>query len=364
MLDATIDLVLERHREVLKRGAVLVDPNDLNDQPRLLFYLDHSICDGRETRHGKPHIISRQLQFVEVKEDGTFIDGGAAPYLDYHTITPSDLELVSAELDADWLKKNWEDEIIGFTIANVTPKHLEEIKKRKLPLIDKVEHEVQARLKKEINYWDRRYEDLKAKEQAGKRTRLPAQQARDRADRLADRLQSRLALLDRERAITAQPPVITGGALIIPGGLLHKIKGDPPTEPNDYGTEGRVVVERLAMEAVFDAEKAMGREPRDVHTQRGIGYDIESKDPKSGELFFIEVKGRAAHADQVSLTRTEILCALNEPEKFRLAVVRINDGAAEKPVYVMNYDYGQPGFEQTSATYPLNSILAQGRKPS
>ncbi|RMH20847.1 MAG: DUF2075 domain-containing protein, partial [Acidobacteria bacterium] len=38
LLDATIDVVLERHRELLRRGAVLVDERDPGEGPRLLFY--------------------------------------------------------------------------------------------------------------------------------------------------------------------------------------------------------------------------------------------------------------------------------------------------------------------------------------
>ena len=34
LLDATIDLILERYRDLLKRGAVLVDPDDAGTQPR------------------------------------------------------------------------------------------------------------------------------------------------------------------------------------------------------------------------------------------------------------------------------------------------------------------------------------------
>ncbi len=40
------------------------------------------------------------------------------------------------------------------------------------------------------------------------------------------------------------------------------------------------------------AEKELGRIPRDVSAERGIGYDIESKDPETGSLYFIEVKGK------------------------------------------------------------------------
>ena len=39
LLDAVIDLTLERHRDLLKRGAVLVDERDEGDTPRVLLYI-------------------------------------------------------------------------------------------------------------------------------------------------------------------------------------------------------------------------------------------------------------------------------------------------------------------------------------
>ncbi|MBV9282125.1 MAG: DEAD/DEAH box helicase, partial [Chloroflexi bacterium] len=54
LLDATIDLVLERHRDLLKRGAVLVDPADGGAGVRALVYLEHAIQDGRtDGAHGR-----------------------------------------------------------------------------------------------------------------------------------------------------------------------------------------------------------------------------------------------------------------------------------------------------------------------
>ena len=52
LLDAVIDLTLERHRDLLKRGAVLVDERDEGDRPRVLFYLEHAIQDASLTRLG------------------------------------------------------------------------------------------------------------------------------------------------------------------------------------------------------------------------------------------------------------------------------------------------------------------------
>ena len=42
LLDAVIDLTLERHRDLLKRGAVLVDERDEGNKPRVLFFLEHA----------------------------------------------------------------------------------------------------------------------------------------------------------------------------------------------------------------------------------------------------------------------------------------------------------------------------------
>ncbi len=70
LLDATIDLVIERYRDLLKRGAVLIDDTDEGDQPRALLYLEHAIQDARIDRTGGRRIVSKRLQFVEVDEHG------------------------------------------------------------------------------------------------------------------------------------------------------------------------------------------------------------------------------------------------------------------------------------------------------
>ena len=40
LLDAAIDLMLERHRDLLRRGTVLVDERDPGLSPRVMFYLE------------------------------------------------------------------------------------------------------------------------------------------------------------------------------------------------------------------------------------------------------------------------------------------------------------------------------------
>jgi hypothetical protein len=169
--------------------------------------------------------------------------------------------------------------------------------------------------------------------------------------------------LQAERTLFSQPPVLKGGALVIPRGLLRKLGVvSAPSLPTETDAD-RALTEKLAMEAVFAAEKALGRVPSDRSAERGLGYDVESKDPREQHLYFVEVKGRLAHADSICLTRNEILCALNAPERFRLAIVLVENGVAREPVYVTNFDFGQPGFAQTNATYDLKRLLDHGGPP-
>ena len=365
LLDATIDLVLERYRELLKRGAILVDENDPGEEPRLLFYLEHAVQDGRADRNGDPLAISRVLRFVEAGRELDFRDAGIAPYLDFRPATEPEREIVVSCLDEDWMQRDWDQEVLGFGIREIVPAHLDEVRERRMPAIAKIEQEVRARLQKEINHWYHRAETLKLQERAGKKTRLPASVAQDRGDRLTDRLEQRLAELERERRIAPETPQIRGGGVIIPAGLLRRLQGEATTdEQTSVDVARREFVEQAAMDAVMAAERSLGREPQDVSVPRGHGYDIESRDPTTGELYFIEVKGRSGDSDQVTLYRTEVLCALNEPKKFRLAVVVVEDGKAGEPVYVRDFDFGQPGFAQTYSTYSLARLLKAGGHPS
>ncbi len=363
LLDATIDLVLERYGDLLKQGAVLVDKEDPGEEPRILFYLEHAIQDGRRNRQGEALTISKRLQFIESGEAGGWTTAGAAPYLDYRPATDEERTLLGPQIEADWLRRDWASEVTAYAVEKILPVHLDQVKRQRVDQIDKVEREVNARLKKEIAYWDRRAQDLKDKERAGKDTRLSAGVAQERADRIADRLKSRLAEIQDERHIVPGAPQIRGGALVIPRGLLEKLQGRAALSEDDgVDAAARQRVEQIAMNAVMEAERALGRTPEDVSQTKGLGHDIESK-TADGSRFYIEVKGRALGADQVTLTYNEIRCANNVPEKFRLAIVLVDGDRVQSPVYVRDFDYGQPSFAQTSSSYRLDTLLEHGGPP-
>ncbi|MBN2299514.1 MAG: DUF3883 domain-containing protein [Deltaproteobacteria bacterium] len=385
LLDATIDLVKERYRDLLKQGAVFLDENDTSEDIRVLFYLDHSIQDARVDKHGNRRIVSKRLQFVEMDENSKLKNAGYAPYLNYRPLSEEEYSLVSEELEQGWLKSDLESKATTYAITNLVKQHFDEVRKRKEEMVAKTVSAVKDRLTKEISHWDHRANELKAQELAGKtNARINSGKARARADELQTRLEKRLKELDRERQVSPLPPVIIGGALIIPGGLLARLRGIRKAEPSIFAHETKRV-EEAAMHAVIAAENALGNSPRDVSTDK-CGYDIESimKDGK-GKLRFIEVKGRIAGAATVTVSKNEILTALNKPDDFILALVEVpptdtfNDadpwktGENAEPygniyngctvTYVRRPFTKEPDFEVTSVNYNLAELLAKGEPP-
>jgi len=70
LLDATLDLTLERHRDLLRRGSVLVDERDSGTTPRLIFYLEHAVQDASILKTGERRTISKQMLYVELDAAG------------------------------------------------------------------------------------------------------------------------------------------------------------------------------------------------------------------------------------------------------------------------------------------------------
>ncbi|MBU1746752.1 MAG: DUF3883 domain-containing protein [Chloroflexi bacterium] len=358
LLDTVMDLVLDRHRETLRAGAVLVDPTDPGTTPRVLLFLEQNIQDARTAQSGDTRVISREVHFVEIDEAGNTRAGGYAPYLDYRPATAQELAQVQETLAADWLTgAGLERQVAAYAIEHLVPRHLAQVRERREELIDKTQAAVHERLTKEINHWDKRAGELRQQEKTGKvNVKLNAAKAQQRADELAARLERRTEELAQERQISATPPVVIGGAVVIPIGLLLGER----TPPELVDTR---ITEAIAMQAVTQAETELGHHPRDV-SQDNLGYDIESLDPSTGRLRFIEVKGRRAGADTVTITRNEILTGINSPEQYILALVVVEDGQARASRYVRKPFAKEPDFGVTSVNYGMKELLGKSQEPA
>jgi len=357
LLDATLDLTIERHRDLLKRGAILIDDTDEHDQPRALLYLEHGIQDARTDRAGNRRIVSKRMQFVEVNADGQASNAGPAPYLDYRPLTAEEVSAIQNLKSPDWMRNDLETRAMEHAAIHLVPEHLGEVRHRKEELIDKTKAAVQDRLTKEINYWDHRAAQLKDQELAGRvNAKLNSGLARQRADELTARLQKRLTELEQERKLSPLPPVVLGAALIVPAGLLRKLQGKESSVPPDFARETEHS-EHLAMNAIMESERQLGNAPRDVSDQN-LGYDIESAIPGTGLLRFIEAKGRIRGAKTVTITKNEILTGLNKPDEFILALCLI-DGENVEIRHVRKPFVREPDFGATSVNYNLDELLAR-----
>lgn len=358
LLDTVIDLVLDKHRETLRSGAVLVDPTDPGKSLRVLFFLEQNIQDAGSGSNGDKRVISREVHFCEIDREGSVRAGGYAPYLDYEPATAEQLAKVGKTLTAEWLSgEELEAKVAAYAIEKLVPRHLTRVREHREERIDKTLAAVHERLTKEINYWDKRAAELRQQEKTGKvNVKLNAARAQRRADELAARLERRSEELALERQISATPPVVVGGAVVVPIGLLLGER----TPPEIMDTR---VTEAIAMQAVMGAETELGNHPHDVSSDN-LGYDIESFDPRTGRLRFIEVKGRRAGADTVTITRNEILTGLNKPDQYILALVEVERAEAKEPRYVRKPFKKEPDFGVTSVNYDLKELLGRSIAPA
>jgi len=361
LLDMVGQMVLERDGELLRQGGVLVDEADLGQTPRALYALEHVVEDGRRDAAGQRRILSRQLHFIEIPLGGKPQPAGYAPYLDYRPLSEDERPAVAA-----WLAQHpaygpetSAAQATEYAILELMPAHFQEVQGRKAEQIRRTRAAVRERLTREIAYWDARANELRALEEAGKKPRLNSKRARDRADDLEARLKARLAELEEEGQLSQRPPLLVAEMLVLPWGLLLELTGQPPSEADRLARE-TAQMERRAMQVVMEHERRLGHLPRDVSHLK-LGYDIESEvleGPAQGRLRFIEVKGRVAGAETVTVTHNEILTGLNKAEQFILALVLV-DGEGHELHYLPRPFSREPDPGLASANYKLRELLAR-----
>lgn len=366
---AMTDMILEQNANLLRRGAVLVDPSDDGDQPWLLFLLTH------EVKSGDGAILSKRMQFIRVNPDGSTSFAGWAPHLDLEPGSVDifgSVDILSAVFGTTaggipalpgWIHANQEQKAIAFAASKLVPEHFQEVADRRIDHVDKTLAAVNERLTKEIAFWTDREIKLKDDAKAGIDTQLNLKNVSRTLEDLQSRLDSRKKKLIAMRQVQNGTPVVIGGAFVVPAGLLRKLRGEPASSSAD--AEVRKKIERLAMQAVMDAEKAKGHTVVDVSAEK-CGWDVTSYPPAVNNVQpdarHIEVKGRIKGADTITVTRNEILYAVNQADKFVLAIVFVNpDDSVEGPHYLRNPFQREPDWGAASVNYNIQALL-QGRK--
>ncbi|MCQ3809095.1 MAG: DUF3883 domain-containing protein [Acidimicrobiia bacterium] len=320
LLDTTIGALLERHGSLLQKGSILIDPESTSEVPRVLVFLEHEIVDGTAVNGGHRRVVSKQFEYVEITEDGEVEDAGEHPYLDCRSPDPDELQLLAPLADVDWVRDTLAATALNHAVEHNVPSHVADVEGRIHSQVDRTLEAVRQRLTEEISHWDTRVLRLKDDELAGKpNARINSARARQRSEEAQLRLERREEELARQRKLSPLAPRVVGAAFIVPERLLAKLGGTPPPEHPIDTTR----TDRLAVDAVLAAERSLGREPIEMpHNNKG--FDIETRN-RDGRILTIEVKGRVAGARDFSITRSEIICALNKYDRHILALVEVSE---------------------------------------
>jgi hypothetical protein len=203
--------------------------------------------------------------------------------------------------------------------------HVTEVQGRVRETVARTRRHVRQRLTQEINHWDARHAELLDQQAAGRSLKIRPETAGKRAHDLERRLERRLTELDADEALRPLPPVLAGGALVVPQGLIDRLTGQRD-EPVPTYAKDTAEVDRRAVAAVLGAERGLGRAPEEMpHNNKG--YDVRSLTP-DGHWVFIEVKGRILGAEDFVVTRNEVLYGRNA-DRYRLALVSVHPDGPE-----------------------------------
>jgi len=359
LLDAVTDLTIERYGSLLKQGTILADRHDPGEQPRLLVAVTQEITDG----HLPARTVSKRFDFVEITPAGAQ-PTAEARYLDYEPVHDTERAGAATVVTRPWLRSGVDQLAIDWGVEHGMPALLASTQEQVSARAGQTRRLVRQRLTQEINHWDARHAELLEAEAAGRHLKIRPDTAFRHARDLEGRLERRLADLARDEALTPKPPVVAGGALVIPQGLLDKLlgRGAAPSPTARDTTE----TDRRAVAAVMTAERALGRQPTEM-PHNNPGYDIVSRAP-DGHLVHIEVKGRIVGGEEFWVTKTEALTGKNAAQRYRLALVSVHpDGPERDQVrYIVDpfrdVDFGD--FGATGMSGDWDKEWARGGHPS
>lgn len=312
LLDAVLQETIDRDKDEMTKGTVLVDRrNSPIAQPMLVYIVEQRITTP------KNQAVSHHFDYVMLERDGTLTLSHTPPFLDFDAPTAAEGPQITSLLDDDFVTTNHDTEVQSFALREGAAPRKREISARREIELDHTRSEVEERLKTEINHWASEAFRLQVEEQAGKVGRIRAVDAESRSTDLSDRLQRRLSEIDASRHLSIRPAVIRGTALVLPATMV----APPSVEPGTFALN-TAETERRAVNAVLEAERALGRNPQE-QPHNNPGFDVRSYKP-DGTGLFIEVKGRIEGADTFTITTMEVNTANNHKSDHRLALVKVS----------------------------------------
>lgn len=277
LFEAVREEVWEQAQDDLRRGAVFYDLR--REEPARLEVYAASIADGRG------NTLHRRLFVVEVDASGRMRLRQPTVFLDLlptgGSVRPDSPIAVSRE------------EVEAFLLKQGLEPFLEEVRRERERELETIARHVELSLLTLIDRQQRQVAELLERQERGEEVSLALGEAERRLEELNGRLDRRRDELARERQLSIADLTPIASALVLP----HPEREDLAPLVRDEE------VERIAMEEAMHYERERGWVPEDVSAQ-DRGFDLLSRHPESGQVRFIEVKGRAA-VGPVVLTRNE-----------------------------------------------------------
>ena len=326
LLNSIADLILEKYKDDFYRGSIYRDELDFRKELKLSLCMEEGMGDVKSP-------IFREAYFIELNKsipqslEASFpielLNSNKKP------LSEEELSLVKnyfKENDTDWIKAGTQAKDF---IQETFSRHMEEIKTKKLKILEESEKSIRHEIR-----------SLEITESF---------QAEKEADELGHKLDTYHQKIEDLKSISLIPPKVVTGFLIVPKGFLDSLQ--PHVE--EYGQNEKNEMEKIGMETVEDVERRLGFDPVDV-SKENCGYDI-----KSSEGRLIEVKARKLDALTITVTRNELQTALDNPDKFILAIVLVENGKAKETLYLINPFRGEskPN-KEVNRSYNVDTLVA------
>ncbi len=354
LVHAVSERMLENSSQ-LRRGALLVDETGSIDEPMVVFTVRLAISNGKNEK------VAGEAMFIAVDHNGDAHLVGQPPWLEYRPGTNAEQELTLNLLSDAWLLK---DDAIKtaqrFATSRVARALLERTRDRQTDRIARERHEVSATQKQRIWHEETTVDAerlVEASEQdeglrnLARGRRIQAEQRRDEYQQILD---DRLKDLTLQEHLSVPQPVFIAAVLLLP----QRMASNESTVPAHSLHERQ----RVAIKAILEAELALGNEATDIGQERH-GFDIESRDA-AGTLRFIRVRSYPEGAHHVVLTQNDWGAALNAPNRFILALVKVQDGRASMPHYLRGSQFPEQVMDEVNVHVPLEALLPRCESPT
>lgn len=293
LFEAIREQVWEETQEHLRRGALFYDPT--RSEPARLEVYAASIADGRG------NTLHRKLFVIEAKASGEMRLRQPTLFLD---LIPA-----AGGLQGDVLPPLDRAAVEAFLLEQALIPFMDSVRQERQQELHTIARHVELSLLTLIDRQQRQVAELFQRLEQGEDVSLALREAERRLDELNERLERRREELARERELTIADLTLIASALVLPD--VERDSLAPLVRDEE--------VERIALQTALAYERSQGREAEDVSGQ-DRGFDLLSRHPQSGQVRFIEVKGRAA-VGAVVLTRNEYKTAQRLQDDYWLYVV-------------------------------------------